>query len=420
MKNIELIINYKKLLSPFERFFIKKSFKTMLLRIHDHYPDYCISCNVCLNADQNYIIRNKLCHIQCLPKLYNRNILPDDLNANDNNIMSFLSEQLLWLYNRHVFNTKQLRNICCKLYFTHKDPTINYIETPLQSFNQEQTAHSLIVTESSPLYQMEDVIMSEEQKSLFDHIKTAVEFQDEIYNNLEFIKIDKYPQYIINIYGPTGTGKTMFAHALAKSLNKKIILIDSASLQSQYVSVTEKNIQYLFKKASESGALICFNEADSFLSKRNHNVTNANYYNSIRAQLLNSLDLFSGIVVFTTNLNATYDTAFKSRIRISIAMKKPDLDARKKLLMKMIPTKIREYLVSEDIDSLAQKMDGFSGRDIRRIIYDALVIGCSRKIFNLQIFIDAISLFTKEQNEQEDDRNKTLSEHNCENITTKC
>ena len=63
-----------------------------------------------------------------------------------------------------------------------------------------------------------------------------------------------------NLYGPPGTGKTMAAHAITSALEKQMICVDYAEIESKYVGETSKNLSRLFQTAKEQDAVIFFKE----------------------------------------------------------------------------------------------------------------------------------------------------------------
>ena len=63
---------------------------------------------------------------------------------------------------------------------------------------------------------------------------------------------------IINLYGEPGTGKTMAAHAIAKHLNRPLVLVNYGDIESKYVGETPKNIQAAFEFAKENNAILFF------------------------------------------------------------------------------------------------------------------------------------------------------------------
>jgi transitional endoplasmic reticulum ATPase len=74
------------------------------------------------------------------------------------------------------------------------------------------------------------------------------------------------------LYGPPGTGKTAFARHLAATLRLKFVQKRASDLIDKYVGETEKRIAAAFREARDDGALLMFDEADSFLQDRSNAV----------------------------------------------------------------------------------------------------------------------------------------------------
>lgn len=52
---------------------------------------------------------------------------------------------------------------------------------------------------------------------------------------------------MFQLYGEPGTGETMAAHAVAHYLDKDIIEVNYADIESKYVGDTPKNLTRVFK-----------------------------------------------------------------------------------------------------------------------------------------------------------------------------
>lgn len=249
----------------------------------------------------------------------------------------------------------------------------------------DEDAEKLLNVEAiEPKYALNQVILQEDvQNEIFDVISLLKNMQ-KIYFDWGFAQIDPVPRSIVNLWGPPGTGKTMTVHAIAKEMNKKLLVLNYADIESKYVGEAPKNLVAAFDKASAEDAVIFFDEADSFLGKRITNVNSGSEQaiNSLRSQMLMKLEEFSGIVFFATNLHENYDKAFESRILKHIEFKLPTLDARKQIIASKLPTKapyandvknadgtINDELLTE----LATIIDGFSGREIKNCVLEALV-----------------------------------------------
>ena len=177
---------------------------------------------------------------------------------------------------------------------------------------------------------------------------------------------------ILNFYGKPGTGKSMTAEAIAKTLGKKVYQVNYSDLESKYVGETPKNIRKVFEVAQKEEAVLIFDEADSFLGKRLSSVTQSADYgvNITRSVLLMELEKYNGIVIFTTNLISNYDEAFKRRILLSVYFELPDKEAREKIWKLHLNDKMP---LEEKIDSdyLAGKYENLSGADIKDMVFYA-------------------------------------------------
>jgi SpoVK/Ycf46/Vps4 family AAA+-type ATPase len=68
--------------------------------------------------------------------------------------------------------------------------------------------------------------------------------------------------------GPPGTGKTAFAHHLARAIDRPLLVKRASDLLSRWVGGTEAQIAEAFAEARQRGALLLFDEADSLLFDR--------------------------------------------------------------------------------------------------------------------------------------------------------
>lgn len=176
----------------------------------------------------------------------------------------------------------------------------------------------------------------------------------------------------VNLYGPPGTGKTMAAHAISDALQKMMICVDYAEIESKYVGETSKNLSRLFQTASEQDAVIFFDEADALLSKRVINMTSATdvSVNQTRSVLLNLLNQYKGVILFATNFIQNFDSAFLRRIKYHVQFHLPDEALREQLWRTYIPAKMPCQV---DHAALARKFSDISGSDIANAVFSAAV-----------------------------------------------
>lgn len=241
----------------------------------------------------------------------------------------------------------------------------------------------MVFIPQTPKFSLERVILPPSVKEDVLLSLTLIENQKRIYEDWGFEEVDAKPKLILNFYGPPGTGKTMVSHAIAKMLNKNILAVNYAEIESKYVGDAPKNLFKAFNTAKESDAVLFFDEADSFLGKRIQNVSSSSdqAINSLRSQMLILLEDFEGVVVFATNLADNYDKAFESRILKHIHFDLPTLENREAIISITIPSKVpfSEGVNREELcKKLAEISEGFSGREIKNAVLESLTSAVQR------------------------------------------
>lgn len=270
----------------------------------------------------------------------------------------------------------------------------------------------------SPKYKLEKVIMSTTTKYQIERAIALIRNQKKIYHDWGFSEIDPHTKTILCFYGSPGTGKTMCAHALASELGKKILIASYASIESKWVGEGPKNLQRIFKDAEDQDAILFFDEADSFLSKRVSNAETGSdkHYNRMSNEMFQLLEDYNGIIVFATNLVTDFDKAFKSRILAFVEFNKPDLDTRKRLIQIMIPSGLpmTESLSENNLEELSQLSEGFSGREIRKAMLTTLSEGAMNGVtsFSMNEFYKGFSS-VKEETEAIESSVNSESMKNC-------
>jgi ATP-dependent 26S proteasome regulatory subunit len=170
----------------------------------------------------------------------------------------------------------------------------------------------------------------------------------------------------VNFFGVPGTGKSITSEAIAHKLGMSIIRVNYGEVESSLVGGTSENLVSIFQKAEKSNSLLFFDEADSVLSRRIENLSQAADHgvNSAKSTLLTLLDKFDGIIVFATNLFDNYDEAFVRRILFNVEFLPPDLEMRQQLWRFHLSEKVPREV---SYDRLAILSEGLCGGDIRNI-----------------------------------------------------
>ncbi len=200
----------------------------------------------------------------------------------------------------------------------------------------------------------------------------------------------------IILYGVAGTGKTMTAYSLAKSMKKRVLSFDCSKILSKYVGESEQNVRAIFDtfkdlaSKTKSEPVLLLNEADQFLSARSIDGGGADkMHNQMQNIFLEQIENFNGVLIATTNLLESIDGAFSRRFDYKIAFEKPTHDQRVELWQKLLP-KSAQYEENFNIKELANHE--LSGGQIKLVLKNcALRVAIKEHpIFCMEDFTHAI------------------------------
>ena len=190
----------------------------------------------------------------------------------------------------------------------------------------------------------------------------------------------------ILLHGPSGTGKTLLAKAVATESEANFISIKGPELLSKWIGESERGIREVFRRARQaSPCVIFFDEIDSIAPTRGMGETAVT--EKVVSQLLTELDgietLHGVVVIAATNRADMIDRALlrPGRFDKMVLVPIPDKAGRLKILeinSKDIPME-REIGTQNginpdyvDLDKIAEATDGFSGADVASIANTAV------------------------------------------------
>lgn len=178
-----------------------------------------------------------------------------------------------------------------------------------------------------------------------------------------------------NFAGPSGTGKTICAEAIAHALGRRLLIVRYAEVESMWMGETPKNVAAVFRLAAEQNAVLLFDEADAIASRRSGSVDQGfqRETNTVVSVLLQELERFGGVVIFATNMAANFDPAFERRLRSHVLFEMPGATEREQIWrVQMHPA--RTPLAGDvDFRALADRYEG-SGGDIRNAVLKAALL----------------------------------------------
>ena len=173
--------------------------------------------------------------------------------------------------------------------------------------------------------------------------------------------------------GPSGTGKTASAEAIAYQLGRPIITANYAEIMSKWVGETQKNIVRVFREAEQSEAVLFWDEADAMFfdrdsASRNWEVRDVNV-------LLQELERFKGLCILSTNRKMTLDKALERRIAIKVEFERPEKELRRQIWGKLIP---EDMPLAEDVSIDQMSEVDLSGGEIKNIVLNAARLSLGR------------------------------------------
>jgi len=191
----------------------------------------------------------------------------------------------------------------------------------------------------------------------------------------------KMPRGIL-LHGPSGTGKTLLAKAVATQSEANFVSVRGPELLSKWVGESERGIREIFRRARQaSPCVVFFDEIDSIAPIRGAGGETA-VTERVVSQLLTELDgmenMHGVVVLAATNRPDMIDPALlrPGRFDKIIQIPLPDKESRK-MILKINAEKIP--IVSDpndpqrvDIDKIAELTDGLSGADTAAIANTAV------------------------------------------------
>ena len=178
--------------------------------------------------------------------------------------------------------------------------------------------------------------------------------------------------------GPSGTGKTMAAIAIATDVERDLYQVDLAAVTGKHAGETERNLRAIFDLADRSGAILLFDEADALFGKRSE-VKDAHdrFANIEVAYLLRRLEAFDGLAILTTNRRLGLSDDVLGRIDLLIDFPRPDEEARAMIWRRTLDS-LRVPRGDVDLRSLAAH-DLTGGEILKSVRMAALVAGIDQR-----------------------------------------
>lgn len=241
----------------------------------------------------------------------------------------------------------------------------------------------------------------------FDDVAGVDEAKEELKEIIDYLKNPqkyqrlggKIPKGVL-LVGPTGTGKTLLAKAVAGEARVPFFSMSGSAFVEMFVGVGAARVRDLFIQGQEKAPCIIFiDELDALGKVRSHapmaggNEERENTLNQLLVEM-DGFDTRKGVIIMAaTNRPEILDSALlrPGRFDRHILVDRPDIRGREEIL-KVHCKNIKQ---SKDIDIkiIAARTPGFAGADLANVVNEAALLAArmGKDAVELDDFEEAIN-----------------------------
>ena len=219
-------------------------------------------------------------------------------------------------------------------------------------------------------------------ESLKEELREAIEWPIKHKDAFDYVGVET-PKGIL-LHGPTGTGKTLIAKAVAKMTESNFISIKGPELLSKWVGESEKGVREIFRKARLAAPCIIFlDEVDALVPRRGGS-SDSHVTENVVSQILTEIDgleeLHNVLIIGATNRLDIVDPAILRPGRFDRIIEVPLPDAKGRSNIFKIHTKKKPLAKDVDLEKIVERTDGFSGAEIAAIANRAGITALKRYV----------------------------------------
>ncbi len=177
------------------------------------------------------------------------------------------------------------------------------------------------------------------------------------------------PRRSILFAGPSGTGKSATAEALAGELGWPLARVQLATVVSSYLGETAKNLDQIFSFVRSGSFVLLFDEFDMLARDRNERGDHGELKRVVGALLqLIETTRTDSLVIATSNHASLLDSALWRRFDEVVGFDLPTVEER----LALLEMKLRGVRHDVDLAVVARQTDGYSHAEVEAVALDSM------------------------------------------------
>ncbi|WP_413758261.1 AAA family ATPase [Streptomyces sp. MMBL 11-3] len=213
-----------------------------------------------------------------------------------------------------------------------------------------------------PTTSFDDLVLTDETRSLCQEIIR------EHRNRGRLASYGLRPRRRLLLAGPSGTGKTRTAEALAHALGVPVVKVKLSAVVSSYLGQTARHLERILEFASRGSWVVSFDEFDMLASGRED--SDHGEMRRVATVLLQQLETYASdnLVVATTNHAELLDSAIWRRFDEVLVYRNPT----QKQIAHLLKLKLRRVNYQINQEQVSKSLTGLSHAQVEAICLDAM------------------------------------------------
>lgn len=198
------------------------------------------------------------------------------------------------------------------------------------------------------------------------------------------------------LHGGPGTGKTLIAEVIAETIERPLFRMSLSNIGTD-PTVAQQNLRTVAVMCNTWNCVVLLDGADIFLEERRPDSMGRNV---MGVAIMEALDAFTCMMIFTTDRVGTFDETFRSRCQLAVYLERPDYATREKIwsiLIERGPCETRSGDLIEKVENFAKWE--LNGMQIRNAIIMATQLAHAKEerlsVEHVYLVLDSSKKFEK-------------------------